>query len=141
MEINLIEFNYMLYTQLSPWDKIFTEQFWKMYKVNEEKHKEKKCFPFVDFFLPEDLSSTRIRSSCFNPSLSAATCFKLSALVFSGNLRVQYVWSAQYTRKITVNIKRKIKVRIKRNKKNFGSHLSRRSLRTYKYTHSVILNY
>lgn len=52
---------------------------------------------------PFDLTSANTKSSFarFNCNLSAALAFIISAVAFIGNLSVQYVWSAQYTRNIT----------------------------------------
>lgn len=52
---------------------------------------------------PFERTSTRHRSSGarFNCNLSAAKVFILSAVLVTAKRKVQYVWSAQYTRKIT----------------------------------------
>lgn len=51
---------------------------------------------------PFDFTSTRRRSSdVLMFSFSAATYLIVSAVELTGSLRVQYVWSAQYTRKMT----------------------------------------
>lgn len=54
---------------------------------------------------PFDFTSTSTKSAGFrfNCSFSAAHDLITSAVVISGKRSVQYVWSAQYTRNITVN--------------------------------------